>query len=150
MTRWLLRRGEGGLSSVKASLAFTAAAGNSDDERWRVLGVCETIGRACHVKAGHGIEDAGGVVAAVSLAHIGEALSSIVADAEKPTRLSTAAAKAFHELVHALSRGAEWTSTTLREADSDDDTDGEVDESCAPDLYPVSYTHLTLPTICSV
>ncbi|CAH0363938.1 unnamed protein product [Pelagomonas calceolata] len=149
LTRWLLRRGEGGLSSVKASRAFAAAVGNSDDERWRVLGVCETIGRACHVKAGHGIEDAGGVVAAVALAHIGEALSSIISDAEKPTRLSTAAARAFHELVHALSRGAEWTSTTLREADSDDDTDGETDESCAPDLYQRCRTQLLglLPAI---
>ena len=55
LTRWLLRRGEGGLSSAKASRAFAAAVGCNDDERWRALGVCETIGRACHVKAGHGV-----------------------------------------------------------------------------------------------
>merc|ERR1711903_187275 len=80
---------------------------------------------------------------------MGEVLSTLISNAEKPTRLSTAAARAFHELVHALSRGAEWTSTQVREADSDDDTDGEIDESCAPDLYQRCRTQLLglLPAI---
>ena len=138
LVRWLLRRGEAGLRSHAASPALTESVARTSDDaaKWRATGVCEAMANACRVRAGNGVEDAGGVVSAVALHHVGPALADIVSNAEAPTRLSDAAARAFHELAHALARGAEWTAAPWREADSDDDdADGEIDESVLPNLY---------------
>ena len=140
LCRWLCARSDAGCGSLRLSAAagvgalVAAAASDGDDDakRWRAVGAAEVARRCCRVRAQRGApRDVGGAVAALLFAERGaaRAFAALAGTGDAPTVSSLAAARAAHEVAHALAVGAEWREAAgRRDVDSDDDDDDDDDE----------------------